>query len=49
MIPLDLQFRSTTALKVNAFWPQNYITDAPEGGVQFDDMVMAKSFIGCIQ
>lgn len=50
MIPLDLQYRSTTALKLNAFWPQNYITTAgATGSVWYDDMVVAKRRIGCLQ
>jgi hypothetical protein len=48
-IPLDLQWRSTAALNLNAFWPQNYITAGPGGSVEYDDMVVAKSAIGCIQ
>lgn len=47
-VPLDLQLRSTTALQLNAFWPQNYITSGPDGSVQFDDMVVATSRIGCL-
>ena len=27
LVPLDLQWRSTTALTLDNFWPQNYITD----------------------
>jgi len=50
MIPLDLQYRSTTALELNAFWPQNYITKAgASGSVWYDDMVVAKKRIGCLQ
>ena len=48
-VPLDLQWRSTAALQLDAFWPQNYITSGPGGSVEYDDMVVAKSFIGCIQ
>jgi hypothetical protein len=48
MIPLDLQWRSTTALQLNYFWPQNYVTDPAEGALQFDDMVVATARIGCI-
>jgi hypothetical protein len=48
-VPLDLQWRSTAALKLNAFWPQNYITQGAGGGVEYDDMVVAKQFIGCLQ
>jgi hypothetical protein len=48
LVPLDLQYRSTAALKLNVFWPQNYITDTGGGSVWYDDMVLAKSRIGCI-
>lgn len=48
-IPLDLQWRNTAALNLNAFWPQNYITAGPGGSVEYDDMVIAKSAIGCLQ
>jgi hypothetical protein len=47
--PLDLQMRSTASLQLNAFWPQNYVTDTTIGTVQYDDMVVAKTRIGCIQ
>lgn len=49
LIPLDLQYRSTSDLKLNAFWPQNYITDNSTGSVFYDDMVVAKTRVGCIQ
>ena len=49
LVPLDLQYRSTTNLKLNAFWPQNYITSGGAGSVWYDDMVIAKSRVGCIQ
>lgn len=49
LVPLDLQFRSTTDLRLNAFWPQNYITSGGAGSVWYDDMVVAKSRVGCIQ
>jgi hypothetical protein len=48
-VPLDLQWRSTTALQLNYFWPQNYITDGVAGSVQYDDMVVATTRIGCLQ
>jgi hypothetical protein len=47
--PLDLQFRTTSALKLNHIWPQNYITDSSTGTLQFDDIVVATSRIGCIR
>ena len=45
--PLDIQLRSSAALQLNWFWPQNYITDPMVGSVWFDDMVIAKVRIGC--
>ena len=48
-VPLDLQSRSTTALQLNYFWPQNYITEGPDGSVQYDDMVVATSRVGCLR
>ena len=49
LVPLDLQYRSTAALKLDNFWPQNYITDGGAGSVWYDDMVVAKSRVGCIR
>ena len=49
MIPLDLQMRTTTALQLNYFWPQNYITAPSAASVWFDDMVVAKVRIGCLR
>ncbi|MBI3203837.1 MAG: hypothetical protein HYZ29_20020 [Myxococcales bacterium] len=49
LVPLDLQWRSTTDLKINAFWPQNYITEGGAGSVWYDDMVIAKSRVGCVK
>jgi hypothetical protein len=47
---LDLQARTTTSLKLNYFWPQNYITAAgTTGTVQFADMVVATTRVGCLQ
>lgn len=46
---LDLQLRSTTSYGVNAFWPQNYITDAATGTLRFDQMVVATTRIGCVR
>src|SRR5437764_9478723 len=39
--PLDLQFRSSTALPLNHLWLQNYITDTTAGRVWLDDVVVA--------
>jgi hypothetical protein len=49
LVPLDLRYRSTTALKLNYIWVQNYITDAPAASVWFDDLVVAKRRIGCLR
>ncbi len=49
LVPLDLQFRSTTDLKLNAFWPQNYITSGGAGSLWFDDIVLATRRIGCLR
>jgi hypothetical protein len=48
MIPLDLQWRSTAALGLNYFWPQNYITSGPDGSLQYDDMIVATARVGCL-
>jgi hypothetical protein len=44
---LDLQVRNTAGLRLNAFWPQNYITDAAMGTLAFDQMVVATRRVGC--
>jgi hypothetical protein len=49
LLRLDLQYRSTTQLKITAIWPQNYITSGGAGSVWYDDMVAAKSRVGCIR
>ena len=46
---LELQYRNTTALRLNAFWPQNYIAEGPEGTLTFDQLVVATERIGCIR
>ena len=45
--PLDIQFRDSSSLHLNAFWPQNYITSPNTGTVWYDDMVIATARIGC--
>jgi len=47
---LDLQWRSTPSLQLNYFWPQNYITTSGvTGSMQFADMIVATSRVGCVQ
>ena len=46
---LDLQVRSTTAYGLNAFWPQNYVTDPNPGTLELDQMVVATRRIGCMR
>jgi len=47
--PLDIQFRTTTTLQLNYFWPQNYVTDPTPSSVWFDDMVVATTRIACLR
>lgn len=49
LVPLDLQYRATSTLRLDAFWPQNYITEGGAGSVGYDDMVVATRRIGCIR
>ncbi len=49
LVPLELRLRSSDALKLNALWPQNYITDEGGGSVWYDDLVLAKRRIGCLR
>ena len=35
--------------KLNAFWPQNYITDPAQGTLTLDQMVVATQRVGCIR
>ena len=46
---LDLQHRNTSDLRLNAFWPQNYITDDAMGTLTFDQMVVATERVGCLR
>lgn len=47
---LDQQERTTSSLPLNYFWPQNYITQAgTTAWVEYDDMVIATTRIGCLQ
>jgi hypothetical protein len=44
---LAQQWRSTSALKINYFWPQNYNTAGITSSLLLDDMVVATQRIGC--
>lgn len=46
---LDLRLRTSSALRLNAFWPQNYVTDPTPGTVTFDQMIVATKRIGCVR
>jgi hypothetical protein len=46
---LDLQLRSDPGLRLNAFWPQNYITADAQGTLAFDQMVVATRRVGCMR
>src|SRR5213076_629300 len=41
-VVMNQRYRSVAALKINTFWPQNYITSGPAGAMQLDDIVVAK-------
>jgi Putative Ig domain len=47
LVPLDQQWRTTSALKINYFWPQNYNDTSTKSSMLLDDMVVAKQRIGC--
>jgi hypothetical protein len=47
LVLLDQQWRSTNALQINYFWPQNYNTDTTNSSLLLDDMVVATKRIGC--
>jgi hypothetical protein len=44
---LNQRWRSTTDLKINYFWPQNYNDSSTKSSLLLDDMVVAKQRIGC--
>jgi len=46
---LDRQFRNSTALQLNWFWPQNFSDGPTPGSVWFDDMIVATTRIGCLR
>jgi hypothetical protein len=48
-VPLDVQWRSVSALNLNAVSFGNYITEGAAGTVWFDDLVVATSRIGCMR
>jgi Putative Ig domain len=47
LVLLDQQWRTTAALKINYFWPQNYNNASVNSSLLLDDMVVAKERIGC--
>jgi hypothetical protein len=47
LVLLDQRWRTTTALKINYFWPQNYTTASSDSSLQLADMVVATQRIGC--
>ena len=47
-VPLDLRWRSSSALQLNAISFGNYITEGVAGTVAFDDVVVATRRIGCV-
>lgn len=48
LVLLDQQWRTTSALKINYFWPQNYNTASTDSSLLLDDIVVATRRVGCI-
>jgi len=46
--PLDQEWRSTLALKINFLWVQNYNTSAATSALRVADIVLATRRIGCM-
>jgi hypothetical protein len=44
---LDQQWRATSAMNINYFWPQNYNTETPNSDLIIGDMVVANQRVGC--
>jgi hypothetical protein len=49
LAPLDQQWRSSAALKISYIWPQHYNTSGTNSSILFDDLVVARSRVGCIR
>jgi hypothetical protein len=47
LVLLDQQWRTTSALKIDYFWPQNYNDASRSSSLLLGDMVVAKQRIGC--
>ncbi len=47
LVPLDQKWRTTRALKINYFWPQNYNDASTSSSLLLDDLVLATQPIGC--
>ena len=47
LLLLDQQWRTTSALKINYFWPQNYNDASTDSSMLLDDMIVATQRIGC--
>jgi len=47
LVPLDQQWRITSALKINYIWPRNYNIQTPNSEFILDDMVVATQRVGC--
>ncbi|MFH1073988.1 MAG: hypothetical protein V1752_02770 [Candidatus Firestonebacteria bacterium] len=45
----NMRWRTGAAVKINWIRPLNYVTESPGGRVAFDDLVVAKSYIGPIE
>jgi len=46
---LDQRWRTDEDLRLNAFWPQNYISEGGPGTLVLDQMVVATERVGCMR
>ena len=49
LVLLDQRWRTSPALKINYFWPQNYNTASTDSSLLLADIVIATRRVGCLQ
>ena len=49
LVLLDQRWRTSPALKINYFWPQNYNTASTDSSLLLADVVIATRRVGCLQ
>lgn len=48
LVLLDQRWRTSSMLRINYFWPQNYNTESAASSLLLADMVVARRRVGCI-